>query len=134
MGEDRCGEANEYGPPVQHDGCCMRLQPGGRVFWPVFVELASPGGVCVWVEVTPLLNALARLRLEETFDMDLANLLSVVMSPVAFGRIVVPVGPQLAAAAHLADTTPSQLLLCLLATAAISPSNTSPEGADHEPS
>lgn len=99
---------------------------GGRVFWPVRVELASPGGVCVWVEVTPLANALAWLRLDETFDMELAHLLAVVMSPVTFGPVAGPVGPQLAAAAHLAGTTPSQLLLCLLATAAISPSNTQP--------
>ncbi len=96
------------------------------MFWPVRVELASPGGVCVWVEVTPLANALAWLRLDETFDMELAHLLAVVMSPVTFGPVAGPVGPQLAAAAHLAGTTPSQLLLCLLATAAISPSNTQP--------
>jgi hypothetical protein len=126
MAEDRCSEVNEYGPPGQRDEYCTLSQRGCRIFWPVLVELASPGGVCVWVEVTPLASALALLRLDEIFDMDLAHLLAVVMGPVTFGRAPGPVGPQLAAAAHLAGTTPSHLLLCLLATAALSPSNTQP--------
>lgn len=126
MAEDRWSEADEHGPPGRHDGSCTLSQSGGRIFWPVLVELASPGAVCVWVEVTPLANALALLRLNEIFDMDLAHLLAVVMGPVTFGRAPNPVGPQLAAAAHLAGTTPSHLLLCLLATAALSPSDAQP--------
>jgi len=80
----------------------------------------------VWVEVTVIAAALAEQRFDETFDMDLADLLAVVMEPITFGRAHAPVGAQLAAAAHLAGTTPSRLLLSLLATEAVSPTHTNP--------
>ena len=126
MGKDHCGGTAACSRRGQCEGCYTASQCGGRIFWPVHVELATPGGVCVWVEVTAIAAALAEQRLDETFDMDLADLLAAVMEPVTFGRAHAPVGAQLAAAAHLAGTTPSALLLCLLASEAVAPTRNNP--------
>ena len=126
MGEDQFGEADACSRRGQCGDCCTATRRGGRIFWPVHVELARPGGVCVWVEVTAIATALVEKRLDETFDMDPASLLAVVMEPITFGRLEAPVGEHLAAAAHLAGTTPSALLLCLLASEAVAPTRNNP--------
>jgi hypothetical protein len=126
MSDDSWSGVGEHEPSDQRREWCAAGRRVRRVFWPVLLELASPGGMCVWVDVAPLSDALAWLRLDETFDMDVAHLLTAVMSPVTFGHFQGPVGPRLAAAARLAGTTPPLLLLCLLATAAHSQPSTRP--------
>jgi hypothetical protein len=87
------------------------------LLWPFKLELASPGFVCDWRPIRPLVLALRSASLDHILDTSLTDQVALLLEPATFGTSSYRVGKPLAAIAAVAGLTLRQALLCLLAAA-----------------